>query len=187
MRYPNNIKKNYSHISVGYGNRGMNLEHLINKANEYYIEKDIALIYKKPTPIGVAEVSYTNTSVTIEKAYFKEQSTLDYNGVYRGKYIDFDAKETISKTAFPIANVHPHQKEHIRKVLQHGGIAFLIIKMNNFYYLLKGEDFLDFVDTTTRKSIPYKYIEEKGYIIKENYQPTLDYITTINDIYFKGE
>ena len=65
MRYPNNIKKNYSHISVGYGNRGMNLEHLINKANEYYIEKDIALIYKKPTPIGVAEVSYTNTSVTI--------------------------------------------------------------------------------------------------------------------------
>ena len=59
--------------------------------------------------------------------------------------------------------------------------------MNNIYYLLKGEDFLDFVDTTTRKSIPYKYIEEKGYVIKENYQPTLDYITTINDIYFKGE
>ncbi len=187
MRYPNNIKKSYSHISVGYGNRGMNLEHLINKANEYYIEKDIALIYKKPTPIGVAEVSYTNQKVTIEKAFFKEQSTLDYNGVYRGKYIDFDAKETISKTAFPIANVHPHQQEHIRNVIRHGGIAFLIIKMNSIHYLLKGEDFLDFVDNTTRKSIPYKYIDEKGYIIKENYQPTLDYISTINDIYFKGE
>ncbi len=187
MRYPNNIKKNYSHISIGYGNRGMKLEHLINKANEYYIEKDIALIYKKPTPIGVAEVSYTNKNVTIEKAFFKEQSTLDYNGIYRGRYIDFDAKETISKTAFPIANVHQHQMEHIRNVLRHGGIAFLIIKMNNLYYLLRGEDFLDFVDNTTRKSIPYKFIDDYGYIIKESYQPTLDYIKVIDDIYFKGE
>ena len=103
MQYPNNIKKSYNHISVSHSNRGMSLENLLNHTNDYYIKKDIALIYKKPTPIGVAEVSYSDHKKLIKKAYFKEQSTLDYNGIYKGKYIEFDAKETLNKTAFPIA------------------------------------------------------------------------------------
>ena len=57
MQYPNNIKKSYNHISVSHSNRGMSLENLLNHTNDYYIKKDIALIYKKITPIGVAEVS----------------------------------------------------------------------------------------------------------------------------------
>ncbi len=77
MQYPNNIKKKYNHITVSHSNRGMSLENLLNKTNEYYLEKDIAIIHKKPTPIGVAEVSYTNHKVLINKAYFKEQSTPD--------------------------------------------------------------------------------------------------------------
>jgi len=187
MQYPNNIKKNYNHMTVSHSNRGMSLENLLNKANEYYVDKDIALIYKKPTPIGVAEVSYNNHKKLIKKAYFKEQSTLDYNGIYRGKYIEFDAKETLNKTAFPIANVHDHQIEQIRGVIRHKGIAFLIIKMNNYYYLLRGEDFLDFIDNNDRKSIPYSYIKNKAYLVKENYQPALDYLNTIDEIYFEGE
>ena len=38
----------------------MDLEYLIEQANEYYIENDIAYIYKKPTPIGVVKVIYEN-------------------------------------------------------------------------------------------------------------------------------
>ncbi len=187
MQYPNNIKKSYSHITVSHSNRGMTLENLINKTNEYYLKKDIALIHKKPTPIGVAEVTYSEHKKLIKKAYFKEQSTLDYNGLYRGKYVEFDAKETLNKTAFPIANVHPHQIEQIRGVIKHHGIAFLIIKMNNFYYLLKGEDFLSFIDNNDRKSLPYSYITNNAYLIKESYQPALDYLNTVDEIYFKGE
>ena len=51
LNYPNNIKKNY-HKLVSYANRGMDLENLINKTNESLIENDIAIIYKKPTPIN---------------------------------------------------------------------------------------------------------------------------------------
>ena len=187
MQYPNNIKKEYTKLSVSHKNRGMNLENSLNISNEYYREKDRALIYKKPTPIGVVDVSYKNNRKTIEKAYFKEQSTLDYNGLYRGKYIEFDAKETLNKTAFPLSNVHEHQTLQIRNVIKHGGIVFLIIRMNDITYLLTGQDYISYIDTEDRKSISYKYIEEKAHVIKESYQPPLDYLNVVDKIYFKGE
>lgn len=187
MQYPNNIKKSFVKLAVSHGNRGMDLESELNKTNNYYLEKDIALIYKKPTPIGVVDVSYKNHKKIIEKAYFKEQSTLDYNGLYKGKYLDFDAKETLNKTAFPLSNIHEHQIDHIRNVIRHNGIAFLIIRMNGLVYLLPGENLITFIDSVKRKSIPYKFIEENAYIIKEGYNPTLDYLKIIDKIYFKGE
>ena len=193
MHYPNHIKKEVtntnelSRINTSYSNRGMNLENEINISNEYYRNKDRALIFKKPTPIGVVDVSYANHKKTIEKAYFKEQSTLDYNGLYRGKYIEFDAKETLNKSSFPLSNIHEHQTIQIRNVIKHGGIVFLIIKMNNINYLLTGEDYIAYIDNNDRKSIEYSYIKEKAYVIKEAYQPRLDYLSLIDKIYFKGE
>lgn len=187
MRYPNNINKSYTKLSVSHSNRGMNLENAINQSNEYYLQKDKALIYKKPTPIGVVDVSYQNHKKIIEKAYFKEQSTLDYNGLYRGKYIEFDAKETLNKTSFPLSNIHEHQTKQIRNVIKHQGIVFLIIRMNNQNYLLTGEDYIYYIDNNNRKSISYNYILEKAHLIKESYQPQLDYLKTVDEVYFKGE
>ncbi|MBE6145578.1 MAG: Holliday junction resolvase RecU [Firmicutes bacterium] len=165
----------------------MNLENALNISNEYYLRNDKALIYKKPTPIGVVDVSYKNHKKIIEKAYFKEQSTLDYNGLYRGRYIEFDAKETLNKTAFPLSNIHEHQTNQIRNVIKHGGIIFLVIRMNNINYLLTGEDYIYYIDNNNRKSISYNYIQEKAHIIKEAYQPQLDYLSVVDKIYFKGE
>lgn len=187
MHYPNNIQKNYLKLSVSHSNRGMNLESSLNSSNEYYLRKDRALIYKKPTPIGIVDVSYNNNKKIIEKAYFKEQSTLDYNGLYRGKYIEFDAKETLNKTSFPLSNIHEHQTKQIRNVIKHGGIVFLIIRMNNINYLLTGEDYINYIDNTERKSISYQYIKEKAHIIKETYQPQLDYLKVVDKVYFEGE
>lgn len=185
MLYPNKINKTYTPKNISHKNRGMDLENAINITNNYYLEKDIAVIYKKPTPIGIVDVSYNNKRKTIEKAYFKEHSTLDYNGLYKGRYIDFDAKECHNKTSFPLSNIHKHQTNHIRNIIHHGGIAFLIIRMNDINYLLTGEDYLDYIDNVKRKSIAYSYIKEKGYIINEKYIPALDYISVINEIYFK--
>ena len=188
MNYPNKIIKNKPwRLEVSHSNRGMNLEEMLNQSNNYYKEKDIALIFKKPTPIGIVDVAYENKKKIIKKAYFKEQSTLDYNGIYRGKYIDFDAKECLSKTAFPLNNIHEHQTEHIRGVIRHGGIAFLIIMMNGLIYLLDGQDYLWYIDNNERKSIAYSYIQEKSLVIKEGYLPRLDYLKAIDNKYFKGE
>lgn len=174
--------------NIGYANRGMFLEHIINDANTYYLSKDIAVIYKKPTPIKVLNVAYRSSKTTlIDKAVFSETSTLDYNGVYKGKYIEFDAKECKNSTSFPLSNIKPHQIEHIKNIMRHNGIVFLIIFMNNKFYLLKGDSLIDFIDNNDRKSIPYEYIEEKGYIIKEGYMPRIDYIKAIDEAYLKEE
>ena len=174
--------------NIGYANRGMFLEHIINNANTYYLSKDIAVIYKKPTPIKVLNVAYRSSKTTlIDKAVFSETSTLDYNGIYKGKYIEFDAKECKNSTSFPLSNIKPHQIEHIKNVMRHNGIVFLIIFMNNKFYLLKGDSLIDFIDNNDRKSIPYEYIEKKGYIIKEGYMPRIDYIKAIDEAYLKEE
>lgn len=181
MLYPGKICKEYKR-NISHKNRGMNLENLINLSNQYYLENDIAIIYKKPTPILVCKVDYKKN--LIKEGYYKTPSTLDYNGIYRSKYLDFDAKETLSKTSFPLSNIHDHQILHMRRVIKHGGISFLIIKMNNLYYLLDGKVILEFIELNKRKSIPYSFIEKKGHIIKEGIRPALDYISVIDKIYF---
>lgn len=184
MLYPGNINKEYKR-NISHKNRGMKLENLINLSNEFYINNDIAIIYKKPTPILVCNVDYKKNKIL--EGYYKTPSTLDYNGIYKGKYIDFDAKETLNKTSFPLSNLHYHQLLHIKRVINHGGISFLIIKINGFYYLLDGNDIIHFIDNNQRKSIPFDYIKEKGYIIKESISPALDYIKVINKVYFKED
>ena len=185
MFYPTGKKETYKKTLVEYKNRGMNLESLINAANDYYLDSDKAVIYKKPTPIGLVDVDYKKGE--IKSAYFSSKSTLDYNGVYRGKYLDFDAKESHVKTSFPLSNISSHQIEHIKRVIKHGGIAFLIVSIGCCYYLLKGEDLLDFISNNERKSIPIDYFKKNCESIEEKLRPRLDYLKIIDKIYFEGE
>ena len=78
-----------------HSNRGMVLENDLNATNEYYLLNNVAVIYKKPTPITINKVDYpSRKDAVIKEAHFKIPSTTDYNGIYKGKYIDFEAKET---------------------------------------------------------------------------------------------
>ncbi len=180
MRYPNSSKT--FHKVISHANRGMVLEELINEANKYYLENDLALIYKKPTPIGIVNVKSDGTKKIITKAFFKEPSTLDYNGIYKGRYIEFDAKETKNKTSFPLANISKNQLSHIYAVNNHKGIVFLIISINQNFFLLDAKSIISFIENEKRKSIPLKYIETHGYkinqkgFIKINYLDELDKI-----------
>lgn len=155
----------------------MTLESELNESNKYYLENDIAVIYKKPTPVKVVR----QVNAKIVDAYFEKPSTTDYNGLYKGKYIDFEAKET-TKISFPLGNIHAHQIKHMERVLKHGGICFLIVRFVkiNETYLLFGEDFIDFINNNSRKSIPHLYFKDKGYLIKDKLMPKVDYIEVID-------
>ena len=130
FNYPN--KKGNFIQKTKYSNRGMELEEDINFANKYYLNNDIAVIHKKPIPIQIVEVNYpSRSSAMITKAFYKTPSTTDYNGLWNGKYIDFEAKETNSATSFSLNNIHNHQIEHMQKILDHGGITFIKVSFNN--------------------------------------------------------
>lgn len=183
MNYPNGIKKKTTTHYTNYGNRGMDLENDLNITNEYYRNIDRAFIYKKPTPIKIVDVDYHSRKlVTIKEAYFTEPSTTDYNGIYKGKYIDFEAKETKSKTAFALNNIHPHQIKHLKDIYNHGGIAFLIVRFTylDLTFLLMVDDFFAFLKANDRKSIPLTYFKEKGYLIKFKLQPRIDYLEIVD-------
>lgn len=189
IQYPNKKKVSSTSTSLQQS-RGMNLEKDINDSNLYYKDCNRALLYKKPTPVQIVRVDYpSRKSAKIIEAYYQIPSTTDYNGIYRGKYIDFEAKETKLKTSFPLQNIHTHQIQHLRGVIEHGGIAFLIIRFHswNETYLLEAIKLIQYCDQQATKSIPYQYIETHGHLIKEGYMPRLAYLDIIDALYFKEE
>jgi len=184
VNYP--IKKK-SKKTIVHKNRGMALEEDINSTNEYYLAHGIAVIHKKPVPIKVVDVNYESRhTAEITKAYYVTPSTTDYNGVYKGYYLDFEAKETSNKTSLPIQNIHSHQVEHLKSVIEHGGIAFIIVRFSSVgdTFLLEGKHLIQFAERSKngRKSISYREFKENGFILEDSYNPRIPYLKVIDEI-----
>ena len=178
-------KKSNAEISISSANRGMDFEKNINLSNDYYRDHDICVITKRPTPINVVKVDYSK-GAKITHAYFEEQSTTDYNGVYKSRYIDFEAKNTKNKTSFPLNNITKHQIEHLKRVIRHGGIAFFIIQFETLgkVYILDASYVIHFYEKEERKSIPLSCFIESGIEVEQSFNPRLKYIDAIEKLYF---
>lgn len=199
IKYPGGITNNYLEnkkpdkkkdsleLSISASNRGMSFENEINLSNEYYSANNIAVITKRPTPINVVKVDYSRGSRIVD-AYFEKQSTTDYNGVYKGRYIDFEAKNTKNKTSFPLANISLHQIKHLENVQKHGGIAAFLVRFEllNEVFLLDASVILEFYYSGKRKSIPHDVFIQKGKKIKQGFMPRYDYISAIEEMYFSS-
>lgn len=201
IRYPNGQTYNseklsstshsYAHKTILYGNRGMTLEEEINQSNQYYLNNGIAVIHKKPIPIQIVNVDYPKRSAAvIKEAYFKQPSTTDYNGVYKGHYIDFEAKETKSTTAFPLANFHEHQIVHMKACQKQHGICFTIIRFatTQEIYLMPADLLFKFWNNmkSGRKSIPKDDIKEAGFLIEYQIQPRVPYLKYVDNLIEKN-
>jgi recombination protein U len=192
IKYPNlkKVDKDKQKYKSYTSNLGMTLESDLDSTNQYYLVNNIAVIHKKPTPVQIVDVSYpSRNKAKIVEAYYKTPSTTDYNGIFQGRYIDFDAKETKSKTSLPLSNIHPHQVEHLRQVNEHGGIAFLIVHWKHYdeYYYLPCKVLFEFWDNQEkgRKSIPYEAFQKQAHLIKFKYNPRIDYLEIIRLYYLK--
>ena len=199
IRYPNGkpFKKSESAPTTSaksrmkasvYSNRGKSLEDDLDETNKYYVCNGLANVHKKPVPIQIVKVEYPKRSAAvIREAYFRTPSTTDYNGVWAGKYIDFEAKETENKTSFPLKNIHDHQIQHMKSVVEQHGIAFFIVRFNSLQ-----RDFVvpfdvvstawDSMHTGGRKSIPLSIFEQEAIEIPISYQPRIDYLKAIVQI-----
>ena len=185
MNYPNGLKKTHPACITSHKNRGMTLENELNLSNDYYNEIDKAFIYKKPTPIQITKVDYpSRDKAVIKEGFFTTPSTTDYNGLYKGYYIDFEAKETKSTTSFALTNIHPHQIEHLKNIDRHKGIAFLIVRFTtlNETYLFEAKKFIDYIENTDRKSIPIDIFRAQAHLIKDSYCPRIDYLKIVDNL-----
>lgn len=182
INYP--TKKNSLNRKVNnLANKGMALEDMINRANQYYKAQDIAFINKRPTPIKVMK---TDGNYKITDAVFLNASTLDYVGVFQGRYLDFEAKETSSKTGLPLSNFAQHQLEAIEIVKKHKGYSFVLVYLKAFeeIYLLDGQYVIEAAHLN-QKSIPINQIREHGVLIKPGYSILLDYLKAVRIAYFE--
>ena len=199
MNYPNGKPFNRNKPQVGrafsnkssnidYGGRGMSLEKDIELSNTYYLNHGMAVIHKKPTPVQIVNVHYPMRSkAVINEAYFRTPSTTDYNGIYNGRYLDFEAKETKNKTSFPLNNMHEHQVVHMDACYKQNGIVFLLIRFKTLdeVYLLPYVKFKYFWErhmSEVKKSITVEEIRKNGYYIPYQYQPRLNYLKAVDKL-----
>lgn len=183
---PVSKKNNISHKKdIVFSDRGMNLEQQINESNNYYLVEEIAVVHKKPTPIQIVKVDYPKRSrAVIKEAYFRQASTTDYNGVYNGFYLDFEAKETRNKTLFPLKNFHEHQIIHLKKCLDQQGICFTIIKFVTLdrYFITPASYIVLNWQKAKTASISLEDLIKNSYEIKSGFRPTLPYLQVVDKL-----
>ncbi|MBS2969369.1 Holliday junction resolvase RecU [Metabacillus sp. KIGAM252] len=171
-----------------YSNRGMTLEEDLNETNQFYLHRGIAVVHKKPTPVQIVNVDYPRRSAAvIKEAYFKQSSTTDYNGIYKGRYLDFEAKETKNPSSFPLQNFHEHQITHMKQVLAQDGICFVILSAFGKIFLLPARHLIGFwerKESGGRKSITKAEIEENAILIPLGFSPRIHYIKVLDALYF---
>ncbi len=164
------------------GLRGSTLEEMINRTNEQYRDKGLALIQKIPTPITPINIDKQTRHITM--AYFDQKSTVDYIGAVQGIPVCFDAKECNYDT-FALQNIHEHQVEFMEAFEKQGGIAFLIIyytARDELYYMpfCDVKRFWDRGKNGGRKSFRFEEIDQDFRIRRDRgiLVPYLDAIQT---------
>ncbi|MGG5316331.1 Holliday junction resolvase RecU [Enterococcus sp. AZ072] len=177
---------------TNFANRGMHFEEAINHSNDYYLTHDIAVIHKKPTPLQIVKVDYPRRSAAvIKEAYFRQPSTTDYNGVYKGYYLDFEAKETKNKTSFPFKNFHEHQINHMRSCSKQGGICFILLWFSSIQrcFFLSSEVLITLWEqqASGKKSMTLTQVETEGIEIYPKIAPRIPYLDAVDEFICKKE
>ncbi|MBE4703937.1 Holliday junction resolvase RecU [Spiroplasma platyhelix] len=146
-------------------NRGMYLESIINYTIEFYNNERKALIFKSCPKIIINQGKY----------YFLNQSTVDYHGVYQGKYLCFEAKTT-EQTILPWKNIKLHQWNFLLLAYKQQAISFIIIYFTIYekYYLVFIKELLPLKQG--KLTITFEWIKKNGYEIQLISPFLLDFI-----------
>jgi len=170
-----------------HGNRGMAFENLINMANIQYENGGVAMINKSPTPVKVLK---SNGHKVINGVY-ESKSTVDYDGVYKGRAIYFEAK-TVKGRRFDLKNIHDHQIKHLEKAHKLGAVCFLLIEFSDSrtIYYVPFTVMKHYIDNSKvkdakkgSKSIPQDDFDVYAYGVKGSARCLLDYLVWVDELY----
>ncbi|WP_144499267.1 Holliday junction resolvase RecU [Bacillus sp. FDAARGOS_235] len=170
---------------MGYGNKGMAFELLLNNTNRMYKAADIGVFNKRPTPVKVLK---TDKRGNIKKSNWQEKSTVDYDGVYKGRAVYFEAKSTEKKTSFPLGYIHRHQIDYLKDTQEMGAICFFLIEFRTdhvIYFVpvsLVAEYYEAMLFNGGRKSIPREEFEKRAYIVPQTNRASVDYLYHVDKL-----
>ncbi|PFV85352.1 hypothetical protein COL21_31195 [Bacillus thuringiensis] len=73
------------------------------------------------------------------------KSTVDYDGVYKGRAVYCEAKSTKETNRFPLNNISRHQIDYLKDKLEHGAICLMLIEFRTdhiIYHFSQEDSFL---------------------------------------------
>ncbi len=172
-------------IRHGQGNRGMAFEHLLNIVNKQYDNKGIAIINKRPTPVKVLRSKGTR----VLSGFYEGKSTVDYDGIYQGRAIAFEAK-SVGERRFDLKNVQAHQLAYLEKVAKNGAIAFFLVEIRpeqRVYYvpLQMMQGYVKRAQDGGRKSIPLDELEVYATEVTKGRGVPLDYLAVVDKLHLE--
>ncbi|WP_027121156.1 Holliday junction resolvase RecU [Mycoplasma leonicaptivi] len=157
-------------------NKGKFLETIINKTLNYYWENNIAFIEKKGLDIWFKEVEHNNFKLKLNNAVIAKKSTVDYIGMYEGRFICFEAKTT-QEDRFNLQNIKQHQLNYLNLIQKNGGIAFFIIYFSHRNKFLKVNlEFINKYFDSETKSFMYKDVLKESKELELNFPCVLEFI-----------
>ena len=114
-------------------------------------------------------------------AKITNKSTVDYYGLWKGKFLAFEAKSTEDKS-FSFSNIKLHQTEYLSLVQKFNGIAFWIIyfKIQNEFILIKHSKMLEALGKN-KKSLDFNQAISIGTKVTLMYPGILDYISVLEN------
>ncbi|MDA2650168.1 Holliday junction resolvase RecU [Bacillus cereus] len=168
---------------MGQGNRGMAFEMLINLANEMYQRGGVALINKRPTPVKVLK----SKGSRVLNGFYEAKSTVDYDGVYKGRAVAFEAKSTEKDTRFDLKNIAQHQLDYLEKAEKMGAICFFLIEFSKDKSVFAVP--LSVIQSYVRmshqpkgkKSIPRADFDIYGYLVEQTERAPIDYLQYVDE------
>ena len=172
-------RRNSVMIMVQYANRGKYLEEWVEQTNRVYMDKNMAVITKIPTPWTVQRKKQSPYTKQYQiSSAFPQKSTVDFGGTASHQSIWFDVKATTNKSSFPLVNIHKHQIEYLEKVAKQGGKAFLLIhfRESKKTWLLWVDQLIRFMTENIRKSIPMDWFEANCEEVLKGQGVILDYL-----------
>lgn len=169
-------------MRFGYGNRGKSFENIIDHTNKIYQNKGIALINKRPTPMKIVGKTRGNQHICV----FSHKSTVDYDGIYRGKPIVFEAK-SVNSTRLPLDIITDHQISYLDQADKHGAISFLIVEIRPLQdvFIVSNsmlQKHVKIAKNDGRKSISMDDLEVYAELVRSGNGVPLDYLRVVDKL-----
>ncbi len=152
----------------------MFLETMINKTNQYYLKKQIAIIHKRNLLIHISKINKNQV-----QGFLGAKSYVDYYGYFKDHIFEFEAKST-KKDYFLLSNIKKHQHNYLLLAEKCGAKTFVLF----YFYINKKFIFLDYHyiklwKEQRKNKIPLASILKKGKEIVVSFPGIINFLKFI--------